>query len=116
MVSLRLLNVATGILACLTLLTCSIGNATTVSGEHIYRQQCFACHGDTGLGDGPHAKKTNHVPYSFKDKTKNKELKVNTEKALTVGVKNEPGHAVWRLLTPEERASLLEYVDGLSKD
>jgi mono/diheme cytochrome c family protein len=104
-------NPAARAVVAITLLTCSIGTAIAASGKEIYQQQCIACHGAKGLGDGPHAKSLTSPPASFLDKA----IRLSAERAVMTGVNNVPGHGVGQLLTPREIESLIEYVDGLSK-
>lgn len=111
MPSFQILKPAARAVAALALLTCSIGTAVAASGKEIYQQQCIACHGAKGLGDGPHVTSLTSPPASFLDKA----IKLSAEKAVMTGVNNAPGHSVGQLLTSREIEDLIEYVDGLAK-
>jgi mono/diheme cytochrome c family protein len=43
----------------------AISDASTQAGQALYVKTCAACHGKTGLGDGPKAKSLKTVPGDF---------------------------------------------------
>jgi mono/diheme cytochrome c family protein len=43
----------------------AMSDASTQSGQALYVKTCAACHGKTGLGDGPKAKSLKTVPGDF---------------------------------------------------
>lgn len=43
----------------------AVSDASTAAGQVIFSKTCAACHGKTGLGDGPKAKSLKTVPNDF---------------------------------------------------
>ncbi|MGA2406274.1 MAG: cytochrome c [Bacteroidales bacterium] len=43
----------------------AMSDASTIAGQSLYAKTCAACHGKTGLGDGPKAKSLKTVPTNF---------------------------------------------------
>jgi len=43
----------------------AVGDASTKAGLALYAKTCAACHGKTGLGDGPKAKSLKTAPTNF---------------------------------------------------
>jgi mono/diheme cytochrome c family protein len=43
----------------------AMSDASTQAGQALYMKTCAACHGRTGLGDGPKAKSLKTVPTNF---------------------------------------------------
>jgi len=42
-----------------------MSDASTTAGQALYAKTCAACHGKTGLGDGPKAKSLKTIPTDF---------------------------------------------------
>lgn len=81
------------------------------SGAEIFKFQCAACHGDTGLGDGNIASTLSSPPPTFKGSV----TRTKIERALAPGISTIPGHAAAKLLTPQELEELMSHVESLSK-
>ncbi|MBM3804730.1 MAG: cytochrome c [Acidimicrobiia bacterium] len=83
-------------------------------GETIFKKHCQACHGATGMGDGPAGKRMNPKPYNFRDKEK---MAGHTDeqllKAITKG--EGPMPPFERKLRENERWMVLHYIRSLSK-
>jgi mono/diheme cytochrome c family protein len=43
----------------------AVGDASTAAGKTLFAKTCAACHGKTGLGDGPKAKSLKTAPTDF---------------------------------------------------
>lgn len=99
------------IIALATLLG-AMNPALAASGEEVYQRQCAACHGAAGAGDGPQAGQNGFAtprPFSVSAKER-----MTTEKAMTQGVNNIPGHGTAPLLVGDELRDLIDYVHKLA--
>src|SRR5512146_2227526 len=65
------------------------GQNTNISMPQALYQQCAACHGQGGQGDGSQAAGMNPAPVSFKGLPLDR-----IQKAVVTGVNNAPGHGV----------------------
>lgn len=94
----------------LTLLGGSFSHAAT--GQELYVQQCSACHGATGAGDGPQAGQNGlATPRPF---TQSAKERMTTEKAMLQGVNGIPGHGTAPLFVGDELRDLIDYVRKLA--
>src|SRR5262245_30927951 len=83
-------------------------------GEAIYKKNYETCHGTTGLGDGPAAKRLNPKPANFQDKEKMAALTdEHLFKHITKG--DGPMPAFKRKLKENERWMVLYYVRKFAK-
>ena len=81
----------------------------------LYATQCAACHGATGLGDGPAGKGLDPKPSSFHDKDRMAQRSVyGLYSTITLGV-NGTGMVGFRTLSDEQRWALAFYVANLGR-
>lgn len=79
----------------------------------LYAEQCAACHGATGRGDGPAAKGMDPPPANFHDTERmSKRDRYGLYNTITLGVSGTPMQA-YAHLTEDERWGLAYYVAGL---
>lgn len=83
------------------------------TGEDLYGNQCAACHGATGQGDGPRAGQNGIVRPRALSQSVTERMVV--EKAMILGVNNTPGHGHAALLAPAELQQLIDYVHNLAR-
>ena len=82
-------------------------------GATLFQQQCIACHGDTGVGDGPAAIAYNPKPADLTDPAvAEKWTSEGLLELLTDGKGSMPSFKA--LLSQEELEALAEYVQSLS--
>lgn len=85
-------------------------------GRQLYADNCVACHGPTGGGDGPRAHELNPPPRSFRDPEVMADLSpARAFNALTDGIP-DTGMASFGLLPAADRWSLAYYVFTLRHD
>jgi len=91
-------------------------------GQAVYREKCVHCHGETGKGDGPAAKRTSPRPRNFtKGQFKIRSTpfgKIPTDQDLMAMLeRNYSGTSMpsWKLLPEKDRESLVLYIKSLSK-
>lgn len=83
------------------------------SGEELYKQQCAACHGKTGKGDGPAAVALNPRPSDLTDPESMSKLSdEQLLEVISMGRGTMPGFAA--LLKPEELEAIAAYVRSMS--
>ena len=93
----------------------SYSPAAGPDGANIYREQCAACHGKKGEGDGPAAVALNPRPSDLADEERMEEL--TDEELRTIigrGTGAMPGFET--ILEPDELEAVLEYVRSLSAE
>lgn len=95
----------------LTLVGMSVAHAAT--GQELYVQQCSACHGATGAGDGSQAGKNSIA--APKPLTQSVTERMVIEKAMTQGVNGVPGHGTAPLFVGDELRNLIDYVYKLAR-
>lgn len=89
------------------------GTACAATGAELYGNQCAACHGASGAGDGPEAGQNGvAAPRPFSESVTDR---MTIEKAMLNGVDGAPGHGVAPLLLPEELSQLIDYAYKLAK-
>ncbi len=94
----------------LTLVGMSATHAAT--GQELYQNQCSACHGATGAGDGPQAGQNGIA--APKPLTQSVTERMVIEKAMLEGVNNVPGHGNAPLFVGDELRNLIDYVYKLA--
>jgi len=82
-------------------------------GEELYSLYCFACHGDTGHGDGPAGGGMNVKPANFHDPKFSKQKEGTIFWKLTNGKGNMPPFK--EILKDDQRWQLVAYLKELSK-
>ena len=81
----------------------------------VYAAQCAACHGATGLGDGPAGKALDPKPSNFHDQERMAQRSAyGLYSTITLGV-NGTGMAGFRGLSEEQRWALAFYVASLGR-
>jgi high-affinity iron transporter len=81
----------------------------------LYAAQCAACHGATGLGDGPAGAGLDPKPSNFHDRDRMAQRSVyGLYSTITLGVSGT-GMAGFRALSDEQRWALAFYVAGLGQ-
>jgi mono/diheme cytochrome c family protein len=79
------------------------------TGEQIYKNQCVACHGKKGKGDGPAAVALNPRPSNLTDAGRMQELTDDElRKVIAEGTGSMPGFE--SILKPDELEAVLEYI------
>ncbi|MFZ5557349.1 MAG: cytochrome c/FTR1 family iron permease [Pseudomonadota bacterium] len=82
----------------------------------LYRDQCAACHGTEGRGDGPAAKGMDPAPSNFHDAARMASRSVyGLYSAITLGVEGTPMTG-FRHLSEDQRWTLASHVAGLATD
>ncbi|HXC38161.1 MAG TPA: cytochrome c/FTR1 family iron permease [Burkholderiales bacterium] len=82
-------------------------------GAALYAEHCAACHGATGLGDGPAGKGLDPVPANFHNAERmDKRSVYGLYNTITLGVPNT-AMAAWNQLGEDERWALAFYVSSL---
>jgi len=95
--------------------------ATLAEGKQLYaKMQCFKCHGETGVGDGPSAntlKDSWEYPIKVRDFTSGIYLGGPTDRDLylrfTTGMSGTPMPSFQEQLTDAQRWALVQYVQSL---
>ena len=92
-----------------------IGNSPQViaKGEELYNLYCFACHGETGFGDGPAGGAMGVRPANFHDPKFSKQLDGTIFWKLTNGKGNMPPFK--EILNEEQRWQLVAYLKEFGK-
>jgi mono/diheme cytochrome c family protein len=92
-----------------------IGNSPEViaKGEELYNLYCFACHGETGFGDGPAGGAMGVRPANFHDPKFSKQLDGPVFWKLTNGKGNMPPFK--EILKDEQRWTLVAYLKEFGK-
>ena len=82
-------------------------------GKKLFTRQCFACHGAKGKGDGPDAADLEKKPHDLTAKS----VKSQTDGELFWKITNGklPMTAQEKLLTPEQRWAVINYLRSLQK-
>ena len=91
----------------------SVGEATLTQGEALYQANCAACHGDTGLGDGPDAERLSVSPTKFTDQEV-MAVKSSAELAEVIIAGAAPDMPAFAQLSKEEVWALTDYLRFLS--
>lgn len=82
----------------------------------LYQNQCAACHGPLGQGDGPAGASLNPAPSNFHDRQRMEQRSVyGLYSTITLGVQGT-GMASFRTLSEDERWGLAFYVSNLASD
>lgn len=91
-----------------------VSAADVAAGETIYKQRCAVCHGASGDGNTPMAKRFNPAPESFTD-TKYMKRRSDEEltKIITDGKRPMPSYG--RKLSAEQIQNVLAYIRTLAK-
>ncbi|WP_341503634.1 FTR1 family protein [Gallaecimonas sp. GXIMD4217] len=85
--------------------------------EQLYQQQCAACHGATGQGDGPAGQGMEPAPANFHDAERLAQLSIfNLYNTITLGVEGTGMASYASTLTDNERWQLATYVAGYLVD
>lgn len=83
-------------------------------GKKLFQENCTACHGATGAGDGPLAADLDPAPTNFLDANRMAQLSTfalyNT---ITLGVEGTSMASYEKALTSEERWDMAYYIDSL---
>ena len=82
-------------------------------GEELYNLYCFACHGDSGHGDGPAGGGMNVTPANFHDPKFLKQKEGTVFWKLTNGKGNMPPFK--QILKDDQRWQLVAYLKELGK-
>lgn len=92
-----------------------IGNSPEViaKGEELYNLYCFACHGETGFGDGPAGGAMGVRPANFHDPKFSKQKDGSIFWKLTNGKGNMPPFK--EILKEEQRWALVAYLKEFGK-
>lgn len=88
--------------------------AAIVRGETIYKNNCVACHGKTGLGDGPTVAQTGLVPADLRQLATQKSVK--TFAANIYYGKGEGMEAFGDQLTEEQIWDVAHFVKSFGKE
>ena len=91
----------------------SVTPATVSEGAALYNMYCFACHGDTGYGDGPAGGALGVRPANFHDQNVIKQKDGAFFWKLTNGKGNMPPFK--EILKEEQRWQLVSYLRDLGK-
>lgn len=92
-----------------------IGNSPEViaKGEELYNLYCFACHGETGFGDGPAGGAMGVKPANFHDPKFSKQKDGSIFWKLTNGKGNMPPFK--EILKEDQRWQLIAYLKEFGK-
>ncbi len=83
--------------------------------QQLYSSNCMACHGTTGMGDGPAARGLNPAPTNFLDNTRASQRSLfGLYNTITLGV-SETAMRPFGQLSDHERWSLAFYVGSLAR-
>lgn len=93
-----------------------LGTSPEISakGEEIYSLYCFACHGETGYGDGAAGGSFGVKPANFHDPKFSKQTDGSVFWKLSNGKGNMPPFK--EILKEEQRWQLVVYLKGLGKE
>lgn len=84
-------------------------------GAMLYQQQCVACHGVTGHGDGPVGLTLSPHPVNFTDQTRaDQRSALSLYEVISQGVQGTPMASYASTLSPTDRWSLAYYVGSLA--
>ena len=87
--------------------------AHAATGQELYQNQCAACHGATGAGNGPQAGQNGiAAPQPFSTAVPDR---MTIEKAMRQGVNNIPGHGNAPLFVGDDLQHLIDYVYQLAQ-
>ncbi len=85
--------------------------------KNLYQQQCAACHGESGQGDGPAGQGMEPAPANFHDAERLAQLSIfNLYNTITLGVEGTGMASYANTLTDKERWQLATYVAGYGQD
>lgn len=108
------------IAALLVIIGCSAGVAAQInggrprSGQAIYDEYCFRCHGLTGHGDGPEAKDQIVPPANFLSTRSRAKSEIELFTIISYGIAFSPMHG-WRdRLSEEEIFEVIAYIRQLA--
>jgi len=107
------MKLANTVLLVTVLMFTGVGLVHAATGQDLYQQQCSACHGATGAGDGPQAGQNGLA--APKPLTQSVTERMVVEKAMMQGVNNVPGHGNAPLFVGDELQKLIDYVYKLAK-
>ena len=96
----------------IALMPIGMGVTHAATGQEIYQQQCSACHGATGAGDGPQAGQNGITAPRPLSQSVTQRMVI--EKAMLEGVNNTPGHGNAPLFVGDELRNLIDYVYKLA--
>lgn len=82
------------------------------TGKKLYQDQCSACHGVTGAGDGPQAGQGGVAAPKPLSQTVTDRMTI--EKAMSQGVQDIPGHGTAPLFVGDDLRNLIDYVQKLA--
>ena len=85
-----------------------------VNGQSLYRENCTACHGDSGYGDGPAAEDLNPRPANLTARHATDHTAGDLYWWLSYGIKETAMPGYQNSLTEEERWDLINFVRALS--
>ncbi len=91
----------------------AVSPATISEGEALYNMYCFACHGDTGYGDGPAGGSMSVRPANFHDPKVIKQKDGALFWKLTNGKGNMPPFK--EILKDQQKWQLVSYLRELGK-
>lgn len=83
-------------------------------GKKLFKENCAACHGETGAGDGPLAASLDPAPTNFLDANRMAQLsQFALYNTITLGVDGTSMVSYEKTLSDEERWDLAFYIDSL---
>ncbi|MFC5440409.1 FTR1 family protein [Rhodanobacter ginsenosidimutans] len=86
-----------------------------VRGEALYQNQCAACHGVTGHGDGPAGMQLSPRPVNFTDQTRaDQRSALSLYEVISQGVEGTPMVSYEQQLSSDDRWALAYYVGSLA--
>jgi high-affinity iron transporter len=84
-------------------------------GATLYQNQCAACHGATGHGDGPAGLQLSPRPVNFTDQTRaDQRSALSLYEVISQGVEGTPMGSYAQLLSSDDRWALAYYVGSLA--
>jgi mono/diheme cytochrome c family protein len=84
------------------------------SGQQIYEEQCFRCHGEKGYGDGPDAASLIVPPTNFHSARSRQKSEMELLSTLEYGIAYSPMHG-WRgRLGDDELLEVVAYIRQLA--
>jgi high-affinity iron transporter len=84
------------------------------AGRQLYEQRCASCHGMTGLGDGPQARSIDPAPPALGTRDAMHDVTpALMYRIVSVGIAGTPMTGWANVMTPDERWSVVSYVNSL---
>ena len=99
---------------CSSWVSAQLGQLNPRSGQAIYDEYCFRCHGLTGKGDGPEAGRQLVPPANFQSLRSRSKTDFELLTIVAHGVAFSPMHGFLGRLTDDELLEVINYIRTLA--